>query len=266
MSYERAVVTATNAGTTSYAVSFPLKSDCGLFQGFRLVTTGDTGVTAALSDKTGSIFFKDVADRDYTTAKDQGIVLNDVRTNLTGYTAAADATGAVITNIVGSTQAVVQSPITLTLTNTTAADTATLWFFYKSGVEKTRITLTSDGTSAAGIATLRTKFARLLGMKAQNVTDVASKLQIADKDGRILFLDAADRDYRTATNINQLSFLRDGTSTGLTTVELDSTGAAMGAAASGSTGLDVGRSPFTVTWTNAATLGDIMTIDLFYEV
>jgi hypothetical protein len=264
MSYERAVITATNTGTTTYAVTFPLKGDFGLFEGFRLVTTGDTGVTVQFADGDGRKFFLDVGDRDYTTAKDQMISLDDTRSGLTGYIA-ADATGAANTGVQGTARAVIKSPVTMTITGATAADTATLWFWYKSGIERARISLTSDATSATGAVNLRTRHARILGFNASNTTDVSSKIQLTDADSRVLYLDAAARDYRAVTAINRVMIALDDTLTGLTPQTLDSTGAAMGAAETNGTGTAVGRSPITVLWTLAGTLGDVLVCDLYYE-
>jgi len=267
MSYEKAVITATNTGTTSYAATFPLRTDYGLFQGFRLLTTGDAAVTCTLADADGRKFFVDVADRDYTTAKDGAIVLNQVRTGLTGYVA-GDATGAALTGVQGTTQAAIKSPVTMTLTNTTAADTATLWFYYKTGLDRARISLTTPATPAtvSGTVFLRNKYARIIGFNASNVTDVASIVKLTDADSRVLYLDAAGRDYRAATAINRVMVVLDDTLIGLTPQSLNSTGAAMGAAEAGAVGTAVGRSPITVEWSLNGTAGDILTCDLFYEV
>jgi hypothetical protein len=102
------------------------------------------------------------------------------------------------------------------------------------------------------------------GFRLSNVTDAATTLQIADADSLVLYLDAADKDYHVAgglaKNLQQSDVL-----TGLTPQALDATGAAAAASETGVFGTAVGRSPFTITRSNDATVGDIGTLDLYVE-
>lgn len=132
----------------------------------------------------------------------------------------------------------------------------------------TLITTTTPVSGTVGFgatAASATGYGRILGANVLLTgTDTAIKLKIADKDGFILYLDAADRDYKTAEV--RLVFVLDDTTTGLTGyLPVDATGAAR-AAGEGSTGLPPCRGPVTVSILNGGTVTDSVRVDLICEV
>lgn len=120
--------------------------------------------------------------------------------------------------------------------------------------------------AAAGASTtvgvgLGAPFGKVTGFRITRTGDAAVRLQIADADGRIVFLDAADVDY---TTVKDRSINPDDTVTGLTAnLPVDATGAALAAAERAEVG--VCKSPLTLTFTNG-TAGDTCTGSLYVEV
>jgi hypothetical protein len=116
---------------------------------------------------------------------------------------------------------------------------------------------------------LGSKYARLLEIRARNWassakggagTDAAIRIKITDNNGDIVYLDAADRDYKTAEVT--LFPSADDTATGIDTLAVDQTGAT---ATAGAGSPIVMEGPVTVTIVNGATATDFMTVDLIVE-
>lgn len=131
--------------------------------------------------------------------------------------------------------------------------------------------LTSSATTTLGTVSLGAPYGRVYGFtariyassaKAAAGTDTASKFKLTDADGRVVFLDAADRDYATAA-VN-LFFGQDETATGLSDLHVDATGAALSSQA-GQKGA-IMKSPVTVATANTGTATDYASISLYVEV
>jgi len=125
------------------------------------------------------------------------------------------------------------------------------------------------GPGTGGYAALRAIIARNFASSAKAAAgaDVLGTLEVKDAEGRIMFLDAADRDYATAEV--RLNVTRDVTATGLTGAGtyVDATGAAITMAAETEAGSPQPyKLPFTVTARNFATVTDFLTVDLLLEV
>jgi hypothetical protein len=125
------------------------------------------------------------------------------------------------------------------------------------------------GPGTGGYAALRAIIARNFASSAKAAAgaDVLGTLEVKDTEGRIMFLDAADRDYATAEV--KLIVVRDDTATGLTGFGtfVDSTGAAITMAAqTEAVSPTPFKLPFTVTARNFATVTDFLTVDLLLEV
>jgi len=118
---------------------------------------------------------------------------------------------------------------------------------------------------------LGAKYARIVEIVARNWassakaaggTDALMKIQIVDARGVVVYLDAADRDYKTATVT--LIPAEDDTATGLTSLKVDSTGAVR-AAAEATTGI-IAQGPVVITALNGATVTDYFEVSLTVEV
>ena len=124
------------------------------------------------------------------------------------------------------------------------------------------------GPGTGGFAALRAIIARNFASSAKAAagTDVLGKLEVKDAAGRIVFLDAADRDYATAEV--RLNVVRDTTATGLSDgTFVDATGAAIAMAAeTEASSPQPFQLPFTVTARNFGTTTDFLTVDLLLEV
>jgi hypothetical protein len=121
--------------------------------------------------------------------------------------------------------------------------------------------VTTVGAGADFNISLGASFGRVWGFTAKATGDVLARIRLKDADNRIIFLDAADRDYVTAKL--DFSILNDDTATGLTSLVKDGTGAA--AAAGEAAPPPIVRSPITVTWSNG-TAGDTLVVELYVEV
>jgi hypothetical protein len=125
------------------------------------------------------------------------------------------------------------------------------------------------GPGTGGYATLRGISARnwASSAKAAAGTDAAGKLEVDDADGYVIFLDAADRDYKTAQV--RLNTVTDDTRTGLEAITtfVDMTGAPLTFAANAFLPQPmVFKLPFTVKAINFGTVTDFLTVDLLLEV
>lgn len=123
-------------------------------------------------------------------------------------------------------------------------------------------TVTAVGaTTTLGIG-LGAPFGKVTGYRISKTGDAATRVQIADADGRIVYLDAADADY---TTVKDRVITPDDTVTGLTGgLPIDATGAAFSAAQQAST-VAVCKSPLTLTFSNG-TAADVWTVNLYVEV
>lgn len=131
--------------------------------------------------------------------------------------------------------------------------------------------VTASTTQALPTVALGAPYGRVLGFTARNWassakaaagTDALMEVKIADADGRVLFLDAADRDYKTAA-VN-IFFQQDETATGLSDLKTDATGAAL--SSQGSSVGAIAKSPVTITALNGATATDYFEVFLYVEV
>jgi hypothetical protein len=132
--------------------------------------------------------------------------------------------------------------------------------------------VTSAATTVVGSVSLGAPYGRVHGFTARNWassakaaagTDALQKVKLTDADSRVFYLDAADRDYKTAA-VN-IFFAQDETATGLSDLHVDATGTAR--AADSSTGLGaIIKSPVAVEVQNAGTATDYFEVSLFVEV
>jgi hypothetical protein len=123
-----------------------------------------------------------------------------------------------------------------------------------------------------GTIALGATYARVHGFIARNYadatmaaagTDAAIKVKLTDANSDVFFLDAADRDYKTAEVTLALAGA-DDTTTGLGVTTVDATGAA--AAAGEGVGAPIVQSPVTVVLSNGVTATDYFKIALLVEV
>ena|SRR5438128_2477436 len=130
--------------------------------------------------------------------------------------------------------------------------------------------LTATPTAQIGSLGLGVPFGKLLGIRARlwasaaktsAGADPAVRLKVTDGNSKVIYLDAADRDYATAEV--DLNISQDDTATGLGITPVDATGALATAGA----GAPVwGQGPFVVSVVNAGTATDFMAVDLIVEV
>lgn len=130
--------------------------------------------------------------------------------------------------------------------------------------------VTAATPQVLGIVGLGAKFGVLKCIRARNFadatklaagTDAALRLKIVDNHGTVAYLDAADRDYKTAEVV--LYPVQDDTATGLTPLVVDATGAA---AAAGQSADIVLESPVTVSAVNGGTATDFVYVELLVDV
>jgi hypothetical protein len=259
MPYDKRRVSGTVGASGS--LTTPLASDFAEIIGFRALSTGDTATSITITDGASRVLYKDAADKDYTAQKDTIIGLDDTSTGLAGVL--YDSTGAAST-IPGGNGAAAQSPITVTWANGTAGDTLTFDVYYRYPMWKASTTLTVPNPAATitGLVPLRSKFGQVLAFRALLTgTDTAVRIKMTDADSRVFYLDAADKDYKTAAINRHLVY--DDTLTGLTPQLLDATGAAATATAAGS--LPIVKSPITVELSNGGTAADVLSLDIYYR-
>lgn len=130
--------------------------------------------------------------------------------------------------------------------------------------------VTSAATTVLGTISLGAPYGIVKGFVARNWassakaaagTDALEKVKLTDANGVVLYLDAADRDYKTAA-VN-IAFAQDDTSTGLSVTSVDATGAAASAGAGNEW---VAASPITVEVQDAGTATDYFELSLLVEV
>jgi hypothetical protein len=139
-------------------------------------------------------------------------------------------------------------------------------------IKKRRVEGLLDDTDAdlsPNPVNLGAKYAKLLAIRARSWasaakagagTDNAVKIEITDYNGNIVYLDASDRDYKTAEVV--LLPTQDDTAAGAA-LPVDATGATATAGAGGPIVLE---SPVRVAILNGGTATDFMTVDLIVEV
>lgn len=129
--------------------------------------------------------------------------------------------------------------------------------------------MTAGTPQSLGDIYLGTKYARVTGFQARNWassakagggTSTTQKLKLTDANGMIFYLDASDRDYKTA---NVFAFIRyDDTITGLSQIYVDATGAAV---AADTEQFPVVKSPVTASVLNGEVATDYFEVYLFVE-
>lgn len=129
--------------------------------------------------------------------------------------------------------------------------------------------LTTDADQGSTVG-LGAKYGRLLAIRARNWassakagagTDSAIKIRITDNNGDIVYLDASDRDYKTAQVTLYPS--ADDTASGVDTLAVDQTGAT---ATAGAGAPVIMESPVTVEAVNGGTTTDYFEVELLVEV
>jgi len=130
--------------------------------------------------------------------------------------------------------------------------------------------VTSAATTVLGTISLGAAYGVVKGIIARNYassakaaagTDNAERIKLTDARGIVFYLDAADRDYKTA-EVN-LAVGPDLTATGLGYVPVDATGAAVDAAGKVEF---VAKSPVTVEVQNAEVATDYFEVSLLVQV
>lgn len=128
--------------------------------------------------------------------------------------------------------------------------------------------LAADPTTV-GTVYLGSKYAKVLGFQVRNWassakagagTDATLRVKLTDNNGQIFYLDAADKDYKTAAVWRWIR--SDDTVTGLSYVPGDATGAAVPA---DSAITPIVASPVTVVVTGATTATDYFEIYLYVD-
>jgi len=256
---------ATVTGTLNLAADFVR------VHGFSALTTGtDAATRVRLTDGLSRIFYLDAADRDYDTAQVNILIGPDVTDTGLFYaqTAAsfADATGAAGT-IAGGKAMWAKNPIEVALINGgTAGDVLDLSLDYSYGDTKyitvPTITVPDPAATVEQTVIMPNKYGTLLGFSALSTgTDVAIRIRIRDADDRVIFLDAADKDYDTEEV--HVPVLVDDTLTGLSWTHVDATGTA--ATATSVAPDPIYRSPLRVAVVNGGTAGDTVAVKLWVD-
>lgn len=124
------------------------------------------------------------------------------------------------------------------------------------------VTIPDPAATATTTLNLRSTWVRPLNFKILSVgTDTLIKLRLTDADGRIFYLDAADKDYDTAAIYTPL--LTTDVTTGTGPKAYDSVGVLAATAQSGP--MPVVKNPIEVAVVNGGTAGDVITLQLDYE-
>ena len=139
------------------------------------------------------------------------------------------------------------------------------------GFDRRTATLTVPNPAATVVQTfnLRSTYVRPNNFSILSTgTDATQKLRLTDADGRIFYLDAADKDYDTARIYTPL--LLDDVNTGLTSaggvgtfLGSDSVGVEVAVAQSGA--MPVVKSPLEIAVINGGTAGDVIDFTFDYE-
>jgi hypothetical protein len=235
--------------------------------GFKVLLTGtDTAVRLRLTDGDSRVFYLDAADKDYKTAA----VITPVHSNdlTTGLSVIPyDSVGVAAAAAQHSPMPVVKNPIEVAIINGgTAGDIIDFTLDYECDVfgAETFTMPTAASSASTKVVSLRSKYAQVLGFKALSVgTSTTQALQIKDADNKIVYLDAAAKDYDTAA-LDKILII-DATVTNLTgVVPRDSTGAAIQAGV-GRIEPPLVRSPLTVDLTLSEGNDEVVTMTIYYK-
>ena len=267
MPFERTTVSGTVGATGTLTI--PLKWPAAELIGFRAVSTGDTSAIIKLTENAAAaspgptVVFLDAGTIDYTTAKDRVIGLDTTATGLGQTTGLLDSTGAAA-SIAGGYGQVIRSPLQIDWSSGTAGDTLQIDIDYAGPVFSVDRTITTPNPAATVTDTfaLRTKFAQILGYTNLTTGDNATTVQIKDADNRVVYADAADKDY-TVNTLKRMALTYDDTLTSLTPQHLDATGVA--ATATSAAPHPLVKSPVTVSIVNDSTAGGVARFTLFYR-
>jgi len=124
-------------------------------------------------------------------------------------------------------------------------------------------TRTGTGSVVTTIGIGGQRYGKLNSFRARVTSSGAtSQIEIKDSLGRVIYKDAADKDYQTATVNRAIAF--DDTLTGLGFTAADATGAAM--TAGGTFEVPVLEGPLTVTWADADGTAGTQRVELYLEV
>lgn len=247
-----------------------LRTEYAQILGFKALLTGtDTAVKVRITDADSRIVYLDAADKDYKTAAIQRVFhQNDDATGLS--VTSFDSTGAAAIAEFSAPSPIVRNPLEIAVVNGgTAGDVIDIQVVYKSlpfGKVRTTLTVPNPAATVSGTVNIPgAKYAQVIGFRALLTgTDTTARIKLTDADSVVFYLDAADKDYKTAA-INR-AIQVDDTTTGLGISPTDATGTVLDAVAHPSTGAVgyVARSPITAELSNGGTAGDVLTLDLYY--
>jgi len=268
MGFDRrtAVVTIPNPAATQ-TTTFNLRSTYIRPINFKILSVGtDATMRLRMTDADSRIFYLDAADKDYDTAAIYTPLATDDVTTGTG-PKLYDSVGVLAAATQLGPMPVVKNPIEVAIVNGgTAGDVITLDLDYEYGVfgARTFAMPTAAATISTYTVSLGSKFAQVCGFRAVSVgTSTTQRLSIKDADGKIVYLDAADKDYDTA-ELDKI-LLIDPTVTGLTqVVPRQNTGASFQAGV-GRGVLPIVRSPLTVDLTNSEGNDEVVTMTIYYK-
>lgn len=129
--------------------------------------------------------------------------------------------------------------------------------------KKKNVALTTTSASVSTTCALGAAYGRVHAFDILVTgSDTAVKLSLTDADSKVFYLDAADKDYKTARIHTVIS--DDDTRTGLTYTPRDATGAAV--TATFTQPVPVVKSPVTVAVLNGGTTTDTVDINLYVEI
>jgi hypothetical protein len=248
--------------------NFNARSDYIRPLGFSVLLTGtDALVQLRLTDADSRVCYLDAADKDYKTATiyTTPLATDDVTTG-TG-PKLYDSVGVLAAATQLGPMPVMKSPIAVSIINgTTAGDVISLTFDYEYGVfGANSFTMpVAAGNTSVFTTNLKSRYAQILGFKAQQTAGASTtvQLEIKDADGRIVYKDAADKDYTTALD---KILLLDPTVTGMTrVVPRQNTGASYQAGV-GRAELPLVRSPITFTLTNDELNTAVIAATVYYK-
>jgi len=259
-------ITIPNPAATQ-VTTLNLRSDFVRPLAFNILSTGtDATMKLKLTDGDSRVFYLDAADKDYDTARIFTPFLTDDVTTGTG-PKATDSTGVLAAVAQSSPNPVVKNPIAVEISNGgTAGDVVDFVLEYEYGnFKKIPFVLPVAASSAATLTvSLGCKFAQFVGFKALSVgTSVTQILKFTDADGKVIFLDAAARDYDTA-EVDVIPII-DATVTGLTqVVPRNATGAAIQAGV-GRIDPPLVRSPLTIALSASEGNDEIVTGSIYVK-
>jgi len=260
------VLTVPNPAATVVG-TLNLRSTWARFLNFKVLSVGtDATMRLRLTDGDSRIFYLDAADKDYDTAAIFTPLATDDVTTGTG-PKLYDSVGVLAATAQLGPMPVVKNPIEVAIVNGgTAGDVITVDFDYEYGAFGAAqfVLPVAVSTTSTKTVNLQSKFAQVLGFRALSVgTSTTTRLEIKDADGKIVYLDAADKDYDTA-ELDKILLL-DPTVTGLTQViPRQNTGASFQAGI-GRGELPLVRSPLTVTATSQDGNDEVVTAWVYYK-